>query len=137
MKHDGVVTGTSLLAVLLVTLHLAGDIVLGMAPGNLATLVVVVLVVVVWLYGTLFLPGRRAGYVILILGALLGLLMPILHMKGAGMGGGDGRTEGDFFFVWILLALGATSAFLLLLAVRGLWRLRSTRPPGPGSDHAA
>jgi hypothetical protein len=49
-----------------------------------------------------------------------------------GIGGGDGRTEGEFFFVWILLALGATSAFLLLLAVRGLWRLRSTGPAGAG-----
>src|SRR5262245_59835698 len=128
MKHDGVVTGTSLFAVLLVTLHLAGDIVRGMAPGNLTTLVVVALVVVLWLYGTLLLPGRRAGYVILILGALLGLIIPALHMKGAGMGGGDGGTEADFFFVWILLALGASSAFLLLLAVRGLWRLRSKGP---------
>src|SRR5262245_46925259 len=123
MKHDVVVTGTSLLAVLLVTLHLAGDIVRGMAPGNLTTLVVVVLFVVVWLYGTLLLPGRRAGYVILIPGSLLGLVIPMLHMKGAGIGGGNG-TEGDFFFVWIMLALGASSAFLLLLAVRGLWRLR-------------
>jgi len=121
MKHDGVVTVTSLLVVLLVTLHLAGDIVLGLEPGNLTDLVVPAVVAVVWLYGTLLLPGRRAGYVILILGALLGLLMPVLHMKGAGLRVG----QGDFFFVWIMLALGASSVFLLLLAVRGLWRLRS------------
>jgi len=132
MKHDGVVTGTSLLAVLLVTLHLAGDIVRGIAPGNLATLVALVLVVVVWLYGTLLLPGRRTGYAILILAALLGLVIPILHMKGAGLGGGGGQTNGQFFFVWILLALAASSAFLLLLAVRGLWRLRSTGHAGAG-----
>jgi len=120
MKHDGVVTMTSLLVVFLVTLHLAGDIARGVDPGNLASLVVLVLVVAVWLYGTLLLPGRRAGYAILVIGALLGLVIPIVHMKGAGVG------SGDFFFVWILLALGATSAFLLLLAVRGLWRLRKT-----------
>jgi hypothetical protein len=132
MKHDGVVTGTSLLAVLLVTLHLAGDIALGMEQGNLTILAVLVPIVVVWLYGTLLLPGRRAGYAILILGALLGLVIPIVHMKGAGIGGRGGRTEGEFFFVWTLLALGATSAFLLVLAVRGLWRLRSTGPAGAG-----
>jgi hypothetical protein len=132
MKHDGVVTGTSLLVVLLVTLHMAGDIALGMEQGNLVILAVVVPIVVVWLYGTLLLPGRRAGYAILILGALLGLIIPIVHMKGAGIGGRGGRTEGAFFFVWILLALGATSAFLLVLAVRGLWRLRSTGPARAG-----
>src|SRR5262249_4803284 len=126
MKHDGIVTVTSLLTVLLVTLHLAGDIVRGMEPGNIANLIVVVLVVVVWLYGTLLLPGRRGGYVILLLGSLLGLLVPIVHMKGAGIAPRSSQTEGDFFFVWILLALGASAAFLMLLAVRGLWRLRPT-----------
>jgi hypothetical protein len=126
MKHDGIVTVTSLLTVLLVTLHLAGDIVRGMAPGNLASLVALVLTVTIWLYGTLLLPGRRGGYIILLLGSLLGLVIPILHMRGAGISGGSSRTEGDFFFVWILLALGTSAAFLLLLAARGLWRLRPT-----------
>jgi hypothetical protein len=124
MKHDSIVTVTSLLTVLLITLHLAGDIVLGMAPGNLASLVTLVLIVSVWLYGTLLLPGRRGGYVILLLASLVGLVIPIVHMKGAGMSGGSSRTEKGFFFVWILLALGASAAFLLLLAARGLWRLR-------------
>jgi len=126
MKHDSIVTGTSLLAILLVTLHLAGDMVRGMEPGNLANLVVVVVIVGVWLYGTLLLPSRRGGYIILLLGSLLGLVTPAVHMKGAGVGGGAGRSDGDFFFVRILLALGVTSAFLLLLAARGLWRLRRT-----------
>jgi hypothetical protein len=137
MKRDGIVTGTSLVTVVLVTLHLAGDIVRGIAPGNLATLAILVLVVSVWLYGTLLLPGRRAGYAILILGALLGLVIPILHMKGAGISGGSGRTDADFFFVWILLALGASAAFLLLLAVRGLWRPRPTAHADTDRDHAA
>ena len=127
MKHDGMVTVTSLLTVLLVTLHLAGDIARGMEPGNLSNLVALVLIVSVWLYGTLLLPGRRGGYVILLLGSLLGLVIPIVHMKGAGINGGSSRTEGDFFFVWILLALGTSAAFLLLLAARGLWRLRPTQ----------
>jgi hypothetical protein len=61
MKHNGIVTVTSLLTVLLITLHLAGDIALGMEPGNLSNLVALVLLVSVWLYGTLLLPGRRGG----------------------------------------------------------------------------
>ena len=127
MKHDGIVTVTSLLTVFLVISHLAGDVARGLAPGNLSTLLTLVLIVSVWLYGTLLLPGRRWGYVILLLGSLLGLVIPIVHMKGAGISGGSSRTEGDFFFVWILLALGTSAAFLLLLAARGLWRLRPTQ----------
>jgi len=124
MKHDSMVTITSLLTLLLVTLHLAGDIVLGMAPGNLAALSAMVFVAGVWLSGTLLLPGRRGGYVILLLGSLFGLVMPVLHMKGAGVNPAGARAAGEFFFVWILLALGASAAFLLVLAVRGLWVLR-------------
>jgi hypothetical protein len=129
MTYDGIVTSTSLLTILLVILHLAGDIVRGMAPGNLTTLSVLVLVVGVWLYGTLLLPGRRGGYIILLLGSLLGLVMPMLHMQGAGVGPGAAPTDGEFFFIWILLALGVSAAFLLVLAVRGLWVLRRGDPP--------
>jgi hypothetical protein len=129
MTYDRIVTSTSLLTILLVILHLAGDIVRGMAPGNLTTLSVLVLVVGVWLYGTLLLPGRRGGYIILLLGSLLGLVMPMLHMQGAGVGTGAAPTDGEFFFIWILLALGVSAAFLLGLAVRGLWVLRRGDPP--------
>ena len=132
MKYDSTVTITSLLTILLVTLHVAADIVRGMQPGNLTNLWVLVFIVGVWLYGTLLLPGRRGGYIILFLGSLLGLVIPIVHMKGAGVGAGAARTEGEFFFVWILLALGASSAFLLVVAVRGLWGFRRT---GPVSHH--
>jgi hypothetical protein len=137
MRYDGTVTITSLVTILLVTLHLAGDIVRGMAPGNLTTFGVLVFVVGVWLYATLLLPGRRGGYIILLLGSLLGLVIPIVHMKGAGVGAGAARTEGDFFFVWILLALGASSALLLVCSVRGLWGLRRTGPVSHHRDGAA
>jgi hypothetical protein len=83
MKHDPIVTITSLFTILLVTLHLAGDIVRGGEPGNLANLVVVVLVVGVWLYGILLLPGQGWGYVIMLFGSFLGMVIPIVHMKGA------------------------------------------------------
>lgn len=131
MKYDRTVTVTSLLALLLVTLHLADDIVRGMAPGNLATFAALVFMAGFWLCGTLFSPGRRAGYVILLLASLAGLLVPIVHMKGGHVGGGAATTAGDFFFVWVLLALGASSGFLLVLSVRGLWGLRRAGTPEP------
>jgi hypothetical protein len=76
-------------------------------------------------YGTLVLAGWRSGYVILLRGSLLGSLMPLAHMRGAGLV--DGRivgSSGVFFFVWTLLALGVTALFSVILSARGLWSLR-------------
>jgi uncharacterized membrane protein YGL010W len=60
MKHTVTLTSTSLLTVLFTTFHLRVDIVRGMSPGGLSNLPVV-LVLVVWLYGTLVLAERRRG----------------------------------------------------------------------------
>jgi hypothetical protein len=82
-----------------------------------------VLILVVWLYGTLLLGERRSGYVITLLGALLALGMPVIHMRGAGVGGEFAKSSGAFFSVWTLLALGVTGTFSVILSVRGLWSL--------------
>jgi hypothetical protein len=86
MKPNVILTTSSLVTILLVTFHLTDDIVRQMEPGNLSNLVILVLIVTLWLYGTLMLPGRRSGYVIMILGSVLGLVIPVVHMKGAGVG---------------------------------------------------
>ncbi len=81
---------------------------------------------VVWLYGTLVLAERRSGYVIILLGSLLGLAVPIIHMMGKGVGfvSGIANSSEGFFFVWTLIALGVTSLFSVILAARGLWSLQ-------------
>ena len=78
---------TSLLSILFLTFHLADDIVRGFEPGRIATLTGVV-ILVVWLYATLVLVGRRSGYVILLLLSILGSVVPVIHMRGAGLVGG-------------------------------------------------
>lgn len=120
MKQNVTLTIASLLSILFTTLHLAGDIVRGMEPGTLSDLIVLP-ILVVWLYGTLALSGKRSGYVIILLGSLLGLLVPVIHMEGAGVGGAIAKSSGAFFFIWILLALGVTALFSVVLSVRGLW----------------
>jgi hypothetical protein len=119
-------TVASLLSILFFTLHLADDIVRGMEPGGLNNLIGGVLIMVVWLYGTLVLAERRTGYVILLLGGLLSLAVPVIHMKGKGVGVASGiaNSSGGFFFIWTLLALGLTGAFSVILSARGLWSLR-------------
>ena len=128
MKRNDMLTIASLLSVLFMTLHLAGDIVLGMEPGGLSSLIAVP-ILVVWLYGTLVLAGRRSGYVIILLASLLGSLVPVIHMKGKGVGVASGiaNSSGGFFFVWTLIALGVTALISVILSVRGLWSLRRTQ----------
>ena len=125
MKHNLLLTIMSLLSILFGTFHLAGDIVYGYEPGTVVNLMFVP-IVVVWLYGTLVLAGRRSGYIIILLGSLLSLVIPVVHMQGKGVGVASRmvNTSGHFFFVWTLLALGVTGLFGVILSVRGLWSLR-------------
>ncbi len=130
MKQNVVLTIASLLSIVLVTWHTADDIVRGMEPGTLFDLIVVP-ILAVWLYGTLVLAGKRSGYVIILLGSLLGLVVPVIHMKGAGVGGAIAASSGGFFFIWTLLALGVTALFSVILAARGLWEQLTGRTAGP------
>jgi len=93
-----------------------------MEPGGLSSLIAVP-ILVVWLYGTLVLAGRRSGYVIILLASLLGSLVPVIHMKGKGVGVASGiaNSSGGFFFVWTLIALGVTALFSVVLSAHGLW----------------
>ena len=125
MKHSSKLTIASLLLVLFLTFHLADDIVRGFEPGGLSNLVGAVLITVVWLYGTLVLAERRSGYIIMLLGSLFSLVVPIVHMKGKGVGLASRLvgTSGHFFFVWTLLAIGVLGLFSVILSARGLWSL--------------
>jgi hypothetical protein len=131
MKQTAMLTTASLLSILFMTLHMTGDILFKMSPAGLVNLFVV-LVFVVQLYGTLVLSGRRAGYIIIFLGSVLGLVIPVVHMKGTrGLLGGDiGNSGQAFLFVWTMLALGVTSTFSIILSASALltlpWR-RSRR----------
>ena len=121
MKHSVLLTIASLLSILLSTFHLSGDIVRGMEKGGASNLIALP-ILAVWLYGTVVLSERRSGYAIMLLGSLLGLAIPIVHMRGAGVGAQVARAPGGgFFFVWTMIALGVTALFSVILSARGLW----------------
>jgi hypothetical protein len=123
VKHNLMLIIASVLSILLVTFHLTDDIVRGMEPGKLLDLIAVP-ILVVWLYGTLVLAERRSGYVIILIGSLLGLVVPVVHMmgKGVGVSGNIPKSSGAFFFIWTLIALGVTALFSVVLSVRALWQ---------------
>ena len=123
MKHDVMLTITSLLSILFFTFHLSDDIVRGFEPGGFKN-TSGVLTLVVWLFGTLVLAGRRSGYIII----LLGSVVILAHMRGGGLVGGRiANSSGIFFWVFTLLALGVTSLFSVILSARGLWSLQKAR----------
>lgn len=124
MKHDRLLTITSMFSILLLSFHLADDIVRGFEKGQLSNLTAIP-ILVLWLCGTLLLAARRSGYIIILLGSLLGMVVPVIHMSGRGVGmyGRIWGTHGGFFFVWTLIAIGVTSLFSIILCVHGLWRL--------------
>jgi len=115
MKPSFMLVVTSLLSIVLLSIHIAEDIVLGFAGGGLTNLIGIA-ILVVYLCGTLLLSGRRTGLVIVLIGSILALGMPIIHMSGAGVG--VKRSAGAFFFIWTLYALGVSGAFGVILSVR-------------------
>jgi hypothetical protein len=127
MKHKVTLTITSLLSILFFAFHWADDIVRGISPGGASGLGGV-LILVVWLCGTLVLGERRSGYVIMLLGSIGGLGVLAIHMRGTGLVGGRiANSSGVFFWVWTLIALGVTSTFSIILSARGLWGLQRAR----------
>jgi len=124
MKQSTLLTVTSLLSILLLSLHLTSDFIHNAGELSLRGLFISVLILVVLLYGTLVLPERRSGHVIMLLGALAALGMPVIHLMTArGVAGAIDRPYA-FIFVWALLCLGVTGLFSFFLSVQGLLRLK-------------
>jgi hypothetical protein len=125
MRHNTVLTIASLLSLLFLTLHITDDIVRGISKAESSN--TALLVLAVFLYGTLVLPERRSGHVIMLLIGLFAAAMPVMHMRGAHYGE-IAKSPGGFFFVWTLWALGGLGGLTLILSARGLWDLRRSRP---------
>jgi hypothetical protein len=121
VSNSGLLKITSLLSLLLLTLHVTDDIVRGISKAESSNTALIVLVI--FLYGTLVLAERRSGHVIMFLIGLFAAGMPVLHMRGARYPE-IAASPGGFFFVWTLWALGALGGVTMILSASGLWRLR-------------
>jgi len=121
MNDNRLLKLTSLLSLLLLTLHVTDDIVRGISKAESSNTALAVLVI--FLYGTLTLAERRSGHVITFLIGLFAAAMPVMHMRGARYPE-IAASPGGFFFVWTLWALGALGGVTMILSVARLWRLR-------------
>lgn len=132
MKHHITLTITSLLSILFFSLHWADEVARGMEPGTVSAFGGL-LILGVWLCGTLVLAGRRLGLVIVLLGAILASGVPVLHMQGRGLVGGRiaANSSGALFWVWTNIALGASGMVSFVLSAGALWSLRrGQKQPG-------
>ena len=117
-------TIVSLLSIILLPLHIGGDIVLGLDKGGSGVVFVAVPILFLAACGTLLLSERRSGHVIMFLTGLVALAMPIIH-RNNGFTATVAKGPGGLFFIWTLMALGVTGGLAMILSVRGFWSLRS------------
>jgi len=132
MKRPVALTVTSLLSIVLFSLHWADEVARGLEPGTFSA-VGGLLILAVWLSATLAFVDRRWGLIIVLVGSILASAVPILHMQGRGLVlGRYGTTNMSslFFWVWTNIALGASGMVSFVLSVRALWTLRSQRRAG-------
>lgn len=127
MKPQITLTISSLLSIILFSLHWADEVARGLEPGTMSG-VGGFLILAVWLSATLVFSERRWGLVLILLGAILASGVPILHMQGRGLVlGRYANTNAMFFWVWTNIALGASGMLSVVLSVRALWGTRRVR----------
>lgn len=122
MKRSVLLTIASLLSILFLTFHISDEIARGMEQGQL-NMLIPMLILALFVYGALVLAGRRSGYIIMLIEALFGAGIPVIHLTGVGLVGGRIAVDagGAFFWVWGNWALFIISVFALVLAARCLW----------------
>ena len=121
MKPNVLLIIASLVTLLLMTFHMTHDVLLQVEGA--VKYPIPVIIFVVWLYGTLMMPDRVVGLIIMLLGGLIGAGMIVTHSKGLIV-----HQNGGFFFVWTMFAIATTGWFTAILAARGLWEtLRARR----------
>jgi hypothetical protein len=129
MTPGSILTVTSLLVVLLASVHFAEDVALGIEPGGTKNYNGILLLAA-YLYATVRLGNRRWAHALVLLFSLAGAAVPYLHMQGVGLVGGKAaHSPSRLFWVWTLLALGVTACVSAVLAAQRLWHLRR----GPGT----
>ena len=124
MNEKNLLTAASLLSVLLFTIHLTDDIIRGMAGGKLENLGGVG-IPLLWAYVTLMARERTWGRILILLGGIFAAAMPVLHMRGRGIGGAFAQTPGAFRFILVLHLIGVTGGLAVILSIKGIMSARA------------
>jgi hypothetical protein len=134
MKQRDLLTVLSLIAIVLTTMHVADDYVHGF-DRNVVDNPYGILIFVVWSSGVLLIRDRVLGRVIMLLGGVVAVAMPILHLRGRGYGEEFLKTDGALRFIWTLYILGTVGALIILGTVREMASRRSRVTVEPDQNH--
>jgi hypothetical protein len=127
MTHRTALTVLSVISIFLVVLHVSEDIVRGYEPGGLKH-IQTILTMGLWLYATVAIVEGRLKYTLMLLGNLLGVVVSLAHMRGAGLVGGRiADSNGKLLWVLAVLVLGVTASVAAALSARALWSAWRTR----------
>jgi len=122
MNERVTLTVSSLVSIVLFSLHWADEVARGLEPGTLSAAGGLV-ILAVWLCALLVFRESRWGLVLVLFGSILASGVPILHMTGRGLVLGRYGTGSDMlFWVWTNIALGASGMLSVVLSARALWR---------------
>lgn len=128
MKRNVTLSVTSLLSVVLFSLHWADEIARGLEPGTIDA-VGGFAILAVWLSAIFAFQHRLVGRILILLGAILASGVPILHMTGKGWVLGRYATNANLlFWVWTMVALGASGMLSVVLSIQDLWNRRGAKP---------
>lgn len=126
MKQKDLLTVLSLIAIVLTSMHVADDYVHAF-DVHVVDNPYGILIFVVWASGVLLLRDRLAGRVIMLLGGLIAIAMPIMHLNGRGYGVEFLKVDGALRFIWTLYLLGTIGALIIIGSIREMVSLRSAR----------
>lgn len=126
MKQKDLLTVLSLIAIVLTSMHVADDYVHGF-DLHVVDNPYAILIFVGWSSGVLLLRDRLVGRVIMLLGGVIAIAMPVIHLNGRGYGVEFLRADGALRFIWTLYLLGTIGALILIGAVHEMVSLRSAR----------
>ena len=129
MKDTRILMVSSLLSILLLSIHVTDDVARGFDKWRPSSPIFCVVVLPILLCGALVLNERRSGLILMLITGLGSMGMPILHR-----GAGTVARNGGPFFLWTLIALGATGGLTVILVVRALWNRRMTAVANENSD---
>lgn len=126
MKQKDLLTVLSLIAIALTTMHVADDYVHGF-DVHVVDNPYGILIFVIWSSGVLLLRDRLVGRVTMLLGGVIAIAMPIMHLNGRGYGVEFLKVDGALRFIWTLYLLGTIGALIIIGAIREMVSLRSAR----------
>ena len=122
MKANDLLTVTSVVSIVLLSVHVADDIAHGFDTAGLVNFIGIVALAGL-LYATLIFRERLAGRIVMLLVALFALGMPVIHLRSVHINE-TAQASGGMFFIWTLWALGITGILGLILTVQGFLRRR-------------